>query len=240
MLPVCVSSCLLFSLKFAPGRLVAASLCRDCSCEGQQWTPSCWPQWSLLQPHPNGPAAALGRKRPVPQSPFLSGTVACLPSWNIFFLKSQNKALSFCLRATCMLNQTLKFTKSDPELTSCATVTLLLPYLPLPFHKLSHLSSWWLHTCSCSWKKTVVQSPFTLHIQFISELIWLYHDYDRLWPLLSSSTATKLPSLHFWLIKRVCPLPHPISLLLSLLKTSLKAISRVILVKFKSFPQSIS
>ena len=135
-----------------------------------------------------------------------------------------------------MLNQTLKFIKSDPELTSCA---LLLPYLPLPFHKLSHLSSWWLHTCSCSWKKTVVQSPFTLHIQSISELIWLYHDYDRLWPLLSSSTATKLPSLHFWLIKRVCPLPHPISLLLSLLKTSLKAIIRLILVKFKSFPQSI-
>lgn len=167
-----------------------------------------------------------------PESFSVCGRVACLPSWNIFFLNSQDKALSFCLRASYMLNQTLKFTESDTELTSCATVTLLLPYLPLPFHKLSHLTSWWLHTCSCSWTKTVAQSPFTLHIQPISELIWLCHDYDRLWPPLSSSTATKLPSLHFWLIKRVCPLPHPISLLLSLLNTTLKAITRVILVKF--------
>lgn len=177
----------------------------------------------------------LAVKGQCPESFSVCGRMACLPSWNIFFLNSQDKALSFCLRASYVLNQTLKFINFDIELTSCATVTLLLGGgrdLPLPFHKLPHLTSWWLHTCSCSWTKTVAQSPFTLHIQSISELIWLCHDYDRLCPPLSSSTAVKLPSLHFWLIKRMCPLPHPISLLLSLLNTTLKAITRVILVKF--------
>lgn len=151
----------------------------------------------------------LAVKGQCPESFSVCGRVACLPSWNIFFLNSQDKALSFCLRASYMLNHTLKFVEPDTELTSCATVALLSPYLPLPFHRLSHLTSWWLHTCSCSRTKTVAQSPFTLHIQSISEVIWLCHDYARLWPPLSSSTAMKRPSLHSWLIKKCVPSPTP-------------------------------